>query len=1104
MLRLILLIGFAFLALEVGSQSYETLVQQGDFEGASTKAEQPIQHIQCAVELGKWELADRLLKTLSIKEQDSDFSLYCLLHGQVLMKQKKQEQARQFLEKGAINVKDRCETEQEIQENLAYLDVLNGKGKTAEPRFLKALEAKKACSVSTYGLLKSYSRLMQCYYYTSDYPKALEMIKIATSMAEQEKMDNVMAAKLWGNQGVVQKKLGDLKGAKTSYHKGLLLYKKRVDSLFDPMLIASYNNIANIHFSLEEVETGMRYLDTLELIQTKGANDPDALSSIYLNRGIYGNTVKDKIHYFEKVLSLKELVSRRGKPNVAQSYNNLAILYQQKGNLAEAENYNTSVLNYLNQINIRPAEFMAKVLERRATLHYLRSNSKEAIIDQEKAIELIVDSQGMTNRNAAVSYMKLGDFYIADEQFDAAKKTLDTSLGILNKLYAEKHPIKGMVYNKLGDLKLKNNDPDAAIKFFNQAITALKNNPAFARTNLPDSYHLLAKAHHLKNDSASAKQHHLDMLKQVGFQITDDQLLIDSIADYNQFSAIRVYEWYLSAKPTLKQSEIEIALQLFQDTRSNYFFEQSELEFKKTTKKLFSRCLEDQFSKWEQDPDAKYADMAYRLMELYKSGSLDRPFLRKDQFQNSKLPETVVATEKQIVYEYELAYQEYRNYLEGNYKGSSNEEALQQKIIHWQAEKKQFLSRLKRDYPDYYQMRYAGMVVPFKIVQDRAENYLTNFWGESSVFSLLIQNDTCVLRRQMHDSVQANLSQVAASLSLDRSRVGEAGFQAEKATFIQQSHILYQALVAPFIRLLDKDQPLCVIPDGLLWYLPYDILLTESAPAATSYRDLPYLMQEVAIHYDVSVSLNVQQPTQVAGRNSYVGFAPSYSGDESMANLRNQQALYATAGEIQEAAKRFNGIHFQGKEATRANFVKQAPNAQILHLAMHAEVNDQVPMRSALQFYDEEGTDPLYLYDIAQLELNNQLVILSACATQQGKIAEGEGLLSISRAFQLAGSPNLVNTHWPVNDRVARQVIGDFLDQLSIGPSESLRKAKQQYLNSSSEYYAHPSYWAAFNYHGKTEKIKINSNQNLWIILLLISVLGLIAFLFSKKTSKKV
>ena len=93
-----------------------------------------------------------------------------------------------------------------------------------------------------------------------------------------------------------------------------------------------------------------------------------------------------------------------------------------------------------------------------------------------------------------------------------------------------------------------------------------------------------------------------------------------------------------------------------------------------------------------------------------------------------------------------------------------------------------------------------------------------------------------------------------------------------------------------------------------------------------------------------------------------------------------------------------------GAEATEGEFKNRAKDYDIIHLAMHANTNDLDPDYSHLIFSDfgsheenSEGNDGfLHAYEVRQLRLHAQLVVLSACNTGAGKYVQGEGVIQFS------------------------------------------------------------------------------------------------------------
>ncbi|TVQ68152.1 MAG: CHAT domain-containing protein [Balneolaceae bacterium] len=138
-----------------------------------------------------------------------------------------------------------------------------------------------------------------------------------------------------------------------------------------------------------------------------------------------------------------------------------------------------------------------------------------------------------------------------------------------------------------------------------------------------------------------------------------------------------------------------------------------------------------------------------------------------------------------------------------------------------------------------------------------------------------------------------------------------------------------------------------------------------------------------------------------------------------------------------------------------------------IHLATHAFVNPDHPSYAGILLWGGEYDDGiLYLADIYKLNLNASLVVLSACETGLGKVYPGEGMVGFTRAFLHAGASSLLVSSWKVNDQSAARLMTGFYRFMREGNSyaESLRMAKLELI--SHPLYASPRNWAAFQLHG--------------------------------------
>jgi CHAT domain-containing protein len=146
---------------------------------------------------------------------------------------------------------------------------------------------------------------------------------------------------------------------------------------------------------------------------------------------------------------------------------------------------------------------------------------------------------------------------------------------------------------------------------------------------------------------------------------------------------------------------------------------------------------------------------------------------------------------------------------------------------------------------------------------------------------------------------------------------------------------------------------------------------------------------------------------------------------------------------------------------------------RIVHLATHSLLDNQRPELSGvvLSLVDRSGRSQngfLRLYDIYNLRLGADLVVLSACQTARGGEIEGEGLIGLTRGFLYAGAPRVVATLWAVDDRTTALVMKHFYEGMLVRgqrPAAALRSAQAEVARTRG--WDPPFYWAAFTLQGE-------------------------------------
>jgi CHAT domain-containing protein len=123
----------------------------------------------------------------------------------------------------------------------------------------------------------------------------------------------------------------------------------------------------------------------------------------------------------------------------------------------------------------------------------------------------------------------------------------------------------------------------------------------------------------------------------------------------------------------------------------------------------------------------------------------------------------------------------------------------------------------------------------------------------------------------------------------------------------------------------------------------------------------------------------------------------------------------------------------------------------------------------ALQSTNAETEDGLLTgLEASLLNLQGtELVILSACDTGTGEVKIGEGVMSLRRAFRIAGAESVLASHWPVNDQATSRLMTEFIRRWQAGEprAKAWREAQLELLRSND--FSNPYFWAAFTLTGQ-------------------------------------
>lgn len=287
--------------------------------------------------------------------------------------------------------------------------------------------------------------------------------------------------------------------------------------------------------------------------------------------------------------------------------------------------------------------------------------------------------------------------------------------------------------------------------------------------------------------------------------------------------------------------------------------------------------------------------------------------------------------------------------------------------------------------------------------------------------------------------------------------------------FSETASFLYQQLIEPANQFVKKGNRLVIIPDGELFYLPFQVLLTREPGKGKGFKpsEWSYLIRRNPITYGHSASILMNMPQGT--------------------NIDNTRDLRLLAFGNPDFSTRFKRLEYSEEEVksiasyfktTRADvFLKQEASEErvktsrlegynYIHFATHGTIDEVIPDLSSLILAEDSGRNEdglLQAWEIAELKMNADLVVLSACQTGLGKMVHGEGLIGLTRSLIYSGASSVLVSLWSVADNSTSEFMTDFYRNLILNNmTSSTALQKTQLTMAADPRFSHPFYWAPF------------------------------------------
>lgn len=792
--------------------------------------------------------------------------------------------------------------------------------------------------------------------------------------------------------------------------------------------------------------------------ESPNATCSNIIGEIYLQKGRSDLALT----YFEKALKL----AQKNSEEEAISLNNLGLVYWNTGNYNQAKEYVLQALSLRNKLY---GDNHEKIAASYNDLGLVSANNDEALENYEKALAIYegLYTDGI-HRKIAQTKTNIGIIYRNLELYGDAHNNLNDAMDIWKKLHPEGHPNEGFISVNIGRTYQQMGDLEAAHVNYGKALAAYKKHYGPKHPEVANTYNFIGNIYNLKGQFDQAISNYQQAL--VANSTSFDDQNIESTPPVDQYfnGSTLLNSLYYKAQAledlhinhSLKFKDVKLSLSTLQsaDTlidnlRKISTSQADKLALGEIASQVYENgvrlCYYMAEVSVKKDP---YYELSFYFAEKSKAAVLLEAISDASAKSFANIPDEKLNDEKEL--QAEIAFYEQQLAQKPE---EETRKLYMQRLFDLKQQYGIFIKDLEKDYPQYFNLKYNINIPGVAEIQQTLDestavlSYFTSEWNKR-IYVYLITKD------------KFKADNVDQTADFDRFI---SGFR--NSLYFKDDDV-YQLTGNALYKLLFPSSPhkntksLIIIPSGRLGTIPFEALLTKSPKSGSSYSTYNYLIKDYTISYQYAAALymqNKQSLSQTQEKSQALLCAPVM--------FTELADLPATSKEVSKLQGILSGQNIDADIMLEADASeellrsKDLSSYRYLHFATHGMVNEHTPALSKIYLQKTENHDGnLYSGEIYNLNLNADLVTLSACETGLGKVSKGEGIIGLSRALIYAGANNVVVSLWNVADASTSDLMTSFYNNFSGNNfGTALRDAKLEMINSSSGY-SHPYYWAPF------------------------------------------
>lgn len=821
-----------------------------------------------------------------------------------------------------------------------------------------------------------------------------------------------------------QLQLGDPFHAKSLAINTLEFIKKETNN--QPVLQArcqtllglSYLNLGHNDEALEsllEAEARFPAEDSKEK-----ANCLDAIGQVYNNN----ENKQLATQYLEQAFKMRRTLFGPQSIEAANSYNNLGQVYLISDPLQAVIYFNRAKGIYEEQLGNDSRRALRANLN--IAFAEIEQGNYDDALEQLNEVKQIYDiTYSEEHPNKAYIQSIISNVHLQKDEYEEALLRQNEALQMYISLFGEKHPEVANAYFTIGEIYKAKSEFKVSVEFYQRAIFA----------NLPDQTY-----------TEVYDQPELENYFNADILLRSLQAKAIALGALHFEKSLNVKD-LVGAIDTYRKCDDLITI-----IRRKRLNESDKLRLGQIAKEVYENGIQLSLILSEQSFNRKkHLQTAFDFCERSKSSVLLEAITESKAKKFAGIPDEQIQLEDSL--KDEISYLEQQLAQPEN---TDNQE-MKDLLFSYQNTYRTFITSLETNYPEYYKLKYDQSIATVTSVQEHlSENsaMLSYFLGDQELYIFIITNKGIKAERRAKGEDFNKLT----------SALRNAIKYNSKTIFLKTARSLHGLLIPDLPSSISE---LVILPDGVLGTLPFESFIHPD-DEAEEYAQAAFLIKDYHLSYDYSATLFNDRHADKQQINPEILLIAPVSFEENEVRMNT---LPGSEKEIEEIKYIFMGSNCEtkvqaGNDASESNFKKEnLGKYRYLHFATHGLVNESEPSLSRIFLKpgaNEDGS--LYTGEIYNLNIDADLVTLSACETGLGKVAKGEGIVGLSRALQYAGANNIIVSLWQVADESTAQMMIEFykynLNNDHHGYNTALRQAKLSLLTS--DEYARPYYWAPF------------------------------------------